>query len=168
MLLETDDCTSSVPTWYRKNGVWSLIMAWWRHEESLALRWLKNGTLCWHITSVASSICRRVGGHIHWENLFFWRRGISFGFGQFVSLSTEAIFSFNFWEAPSIVSLGRSQKWLHFWDQILASSLEPKSVFFLEFVASNSPIGLSWKRQDASRESCRCSAVVLTSNDSGS
>ena len=34
---------------------------------------------------------------------------ISFGFGQFVSLSTEAIFSFNFWEAPSIVSLGEAK-----------------------------------------------------------
>ena len=32
---------------------------------------------------------------------FFWRRGISFRFGQFVSLSTEAIFRFNFWEAAS-------------------------------------------------------------------
>ena len=40
---------------------------------------------------------------------FFWRRGISFGFGQFVSLSTEAIFSFKFWEAASIVSLGEAK-----------------------------------------------------------
>ena len=31
----------------------------------------------------------------------------------------------------------RSQKWLHFWDQFLASSLEPKSIF-LAFVAGNS------------------------------
>ena len=56
-----------------------------------------------------ASICRRVGGHIHWENLFFWRRGISFRFGQFVSLSTEAICSFNFWETASIVSLGEAK-----------------------------------------------------------
>ena len=83
-----------------------------------------------------ASICRRVGGHIHWE-IFFWRRGISFGFGQFVSLSTEAIFSFKFWEAASIVSLGEAKNgfifeikfWLRVWSQSLS---------FLEFVASNS------------------------------
>ena len=68
---------------------------------------------------------------------FFWRRGISFRFGQFVSLSTEAIFSFNFWEAASIVSLGEAKNgfifeikfWLRVWSQLLS---------FLEFVASNS------------------------------
>ena len=83
-----------------------------------------------------ASICRRVGGHIHWE-IFFWRHGISFRFGQFVSLSTEAIFSFNFWEAASIVSLGEAKNgfifeikfWLRVWSQLLS---------FLEFVASNS------------------------------
>ena len=83
-----------------------------------------------------ASICRRVGGHIHWE-IFFWRRGISFRFGQFVSLSTEAIFSFNFWEAASIVSLGEAKNgfifeikfWLRVWSQLLS---------FLEFMASNS------------------------------
>ena len=52
-----------------------------------------------------ASICKRVVGHIHWE-FFFWRRNISFRFGQFVSLLTEAIFSFNFSETTSIVSLG--------------------------------------------------------------
>ena len=47
-----------------------------------------------------ASICKRVGGHTHW-GIFFWRRGISFRFGQFVSILTEAIFSFNFWKAAS-------------------------------------------------------------------
>ena len=59
---------------------------------------------------------------------FFWRRGISFRFGQFVSLSTEAIFSFNFWEAASIVSLGEAKNgfifeikfWLRVWSQLLS------------------------------------------------
>ena len=68
---------------------------------------------------------------------FFWRRGISFRFGQFVSLSTEAIFSFNFWKAASIVSLGEAKNgfifaiklWLRVWSQNLS---------FLEFVADNS------------------------------
>ena len=55
-----------------------------------------------------ASICKRVVGHIHWE-FFFWRRNISFRFGQFVSLLTEAIFSFNFWETASIVSLGEAK-----------------------------------------------------------
>ena len=68
---------------------------------------------------------------------FFWCRGISFRFGQFVSLSTEAIFSFNFWEAASIVSLGEAKNgfifginfWLRVWNQNLS---------FLAFVAGNS------------------------------
>ena len=40
---------------------------------------------------------------------FFWRRNNSFRFGQFVSLLTEVIFSFKFWETASIVSLGETQ-----------------------------------------------------------
>ena len=82
------------------------------------------------------SICKRVVGHIHWE-FFFWRRNISFRFGQFVSLLTEAIFSFNFWETASIVSLGEAKNgfifginfWLRVWNQNLS---------FLAFVAGNS------------------------------
>ena len=67
---------------------------------------------------------------------FFWRRNISFRFGQFVSLLTEAIFSFNFWETASIVSLGEAKNGfifgINFW-----LSLEPKSIFWA-FVAGNS------------------------------
>ena len=82
-----------------------------------------------------ASICRRVGTFI--GRSFFWRRGISFRFGQFVSLSTEAIFSFNFWETASIVSLGEAKNGfivgilfcLRVWSQSLS---------FLEFVAINS------------------------------
>ena len=105
-----------------------------------------------------ASICGRVGGHIHWE-IFFGRRGISFRFGQFVSLSTEAIFSFNFWETASIVSLGEAK---------MASFLGPN--FVSEFGAKVClfwslwqiiPDWFAWKREDASRESCCCSAVVL-------
>ena len=55
-----------------------------------------------------ASICKRGAGHTHWET-FFWRRGISFRFGPFVFLLTEAIFSFNFWKAASIVSLGEAK-----------------------------------------------------------
>ena len=135
MLLETDDCTSSVPTWYRKNGVWSLIMAWWRMKRvSRFAGWRMELYADIHLG--CSSICRRVGGHIHWE-IFFLAPRHFFGFGQFVSLSTEAIFSFNFWEGPSIVSLGEAKNgfifeikfWLRVWSQSLS---------FLEFVASNS------------------------------
>ena len=31
-----------------KNGVWSLILAWWRMKRVSCFCWLKNGTLCWH------------------------------------------------------------------------------------------------------------------------
>ena len=68
---------------------------------------------------------------------FFWRRGISFRFGPFVFLLTEAIFSFNFWKAASIVSLGEAKNcfifgtklWLQVWSQNLS---------FVEFVVDNS------------------------------
>ena len=70
-------------------------------------------------------------------SFFFWRRDISFRFGQFVSLLTEAIFSFDFWETASIVSLGEAKNgfifginfWLRVWSQNLS---------FLAFVAGNS------------------------------
>ena len=70
-------------------------------------------------------------------SFFFGRRNISFRFGQFVSLLTEAIFSFNFWETASIVSLGEAKNgfifginfWLRVWSQNLS---------FLAFVAGNS------------------------------
>ena len=83
-----------------------------------------------------SSICKRGAGHTHWET-YFWRRGISFRFGPFVFLLTEATFSFNFWKAASIVSLGEAKNgfifgiklWLRVWSQ---------NLLFLEFVANNS------------------------------
>ena len=83
-----------------------------------------------------ASICERVAGHTHWE-IFFWRRGVSFRFGPFVFLLTEAIFSFNFWKAASIVSLGEAKNcfifgtklWLQVWSQNLS---------FVEFVVDNS------------------------------
>ena len=73
----------------------------------------------------------------HSLGFFFWRRGISFRFGPFVFLLTEAIFSFNFWKAASIVSLGEAKNgfifgiklWLRVWSQ---------NLLFLEFVADNS------------------------------
>ena len=83
-----------------------------------------------------ASICKRVAGHTYWE-IFFWRRGISFRFGPFVFPLTEAIFSFNFWKAASIVSLGEAKNgfifgtklWLRVWSQNLS---------FVEFVVDNS------------------------------
>ena len=83
-----------------------------------------------------ASICKRVVGHIS-LGVFFWRCNISFRFGQFVSLLTEAIFSFNFWETASIVWLGEAKNdfifginfWLRVWSQNLS---------FLAFVAGNS------------------------------
>ena len=64
----------------------------------------------------------------------FWRRGIPCCFGPFVFLLMETIFSFNFWKAASIVSLGEAKNgfifgvklWLRVWGQNLS---------FLEFVA---------------------------------
>ena len=83
-----------------------------------------------------ASICKRVVGHIHWE-FFFGAATFPFRFGQFVSLLTEAIFSFNFWETASIVSLSEAKNgfifginfWLRVWSQNLS---------FLAFVAGNS------------------------------
>ena len=68
---------------------------------------------------------------------FFGRRGISFRFGQFVSLSTEAIFSFNFWKTASIVSLGEAKNGFIFGIKFCLP-VWSQSLSFLEFVASNS------------------------------
>ena len=103
-----------------------------RHEESYVLRCLKNGTLCWTHGSVLRASVKGLLGTLIGKS-FFWRRGISFGFGPFVFLLTEAIFSFNFWKAASIVSLGEAKNgfifgtklWLRVWSQNLS---------FLEFV----------------------------------
>ena len=97
---------------------------------------------------------------------FCWCRGISFGFGQFVSLSTEAIFSFKFWEAASVVSLGEAKNgfifeikfWLRVWSQGLS---------FLEFVASNSR--LAFLRSDRMRAERVVAALLwFYKHDSGS
>ena len=42
------------------------------------------------------------GCRAHSLGVFLWRRDISFRFGQFVSLLTEPIFSFNFWETAFV------------------------------------------------------------------
>ena len=69
MILETNDCTSSVPKWLRKNGVWSLILAWWRMKRvSCFAGWRMELYADIHLG--CASICRRVGGHIHWEIFF--------------------------------------------------------------------------------------------------
>ena len=61
-------------------------------------------------------------------SFFFGAATFPFRFGQFVSLLTEAIFSFNFWETASIVSLGEAKNgfifginfWLRVWSQNLS------------------------------------------------
>ena len=106
------------------------------HEESHVLHWLKNRTLCWTYTSVVRASVKGLAGTFIGRS-FFWCHGISFRFGQVVSLLTEAIFSFNFWETASMVSLGEAKNgfifgikfWLRVWSQNLS---------FLEFVAGNS------------------------------
>ena len=106
--------------------------AWRESRASLVEEW--NFML--DIRLGCASICKRVVGHIS-LGVFFWRCNISFRFGQFVSLLTEAIFSFNFWETASIVWLGEAKNgfifginfWLRVWSQNLS---------FLAFVAGNS------------------------------
>ena len=46
VMLETNVCTSSVPTWHRKNRCMIFTSGMMTHEESYVLRCLKNGTLC--------------------------------------------------------------------------------------------------------------------------
>ena len=95
-----------------------------------------------------ASICKRVAGHTHWK-IFLWRRGIPCCFGPFVFLLMETIFSFNFWKAASIVSLGEAKNgfifgvklWLRVWSQNLS--------FFFGVCGRLFPLGLCWKRQDA-------------------
>ena len=52
-----------------KNGVWSLILAWWRMKRvSCFAGWRMELYADIHLG--CASICRRVGGHIHWEIFF--------------------------------------------------------------------------------------------------
>ena len=74
----------------QKNGVWSSILAWWRMKRVTCFA-VEEWNFMLDIRLGCASICKRVVGHIHWE-FFFGRRNISFRFGQFVSLLTEAIF----------------------------------------------------------------------------
>ena len=84
-----------------------------------------------------ASICRRVGRHIHWEIFFFGAAAFLLGLDSLCLFRRKPFFSFNFWEAASIVSLGEAKNgfifeikfWLRVWSQSLS---------FLEFVASNS------------------------------
>ena len=83
-----------------------------------------------------ASICKRVVGHIHWE-FFFGAATFLFVLDSLCLFLTEAIFSFNFWESASIVSLGEAKTcfifgtklWLRVWSQNLS---------FVEFVVDNS------------------------------
>ena len=72
----------------------------------------------------------------------------------------ETIFSFNFWKAASIVSLGEAKNGFIFGVKLWLRVLEPKPVFF-GVCGRLFPLGLCWKRQDASRVGCPCSTVVL-------
>ena len=124
MILETNDCTSSVSTWYRKNGVWSLILAWWRTKRvSCFAGWRMELYADIHLG--CASICRRVGRHIHWEIFFLAPRHFFWVWTVCVSFDGSHFFSFKFWEAASIVSLGEAKKgfifeikfWLRVWSQ---------------------------------------------------
>ena len=105
--------------------------AWRESRASLVEEWKLYADI--HLG--CASICRRVGGHIHWE--IFFLAAFLFGLDSLCLFRREAIFSFNFWEAASIVSLGEAKNgfifeikfWLRVWSQSLS---------FLEFVASNS------------------------------
>ena len=99
------------------------------HEESPRASLVEEWNFMLTYTSVVRASVEGLAGTFIGRS-FFWRRGISFRFGQFVSLSTEAIFSFNFWEAASIVSLGEAKNGFIFEIKFLASSLEPTSLFF--------------------------------------
>ena len=118
------DCTSSVSTWYRKNGVWSLILAWWRTKRvSCFAGWRMELYADIHLG--CASICRRVGRHIHWEIFFLAPRHFFWVWTVCVSFDGSHFFSFKFWEAASIVSLGEAKNgfifeikfWLRVWSQ---------------------------------------------------
>ena len=131
-----DDATEQFQHDIEKNGVWSLILAWWRTKRvSCFAGWRMELYADIHLG--CASICRRVGGHIHWEIFFLAPRHFFWVWTVCVSFDGSHFFSFKFWEAASIVSLGEAKNgfifeikfWLRVWSQSLS---------FLEFVASNS------------------------------
>ena len=82
--------------------------------------------------------------------IFFWHRNISFRFGQFVSLLTEAIFSFNFWETASIVSSGEAKNGFIFGINFFGFEFGAKIYLFWR-LWQVIPIDLCGTRQDASQ-----------------
>ena len=136
VILETNVCTSSVPTWHRKNRC--MIFYFWHDDAWRELRasLFEEWNFMLDTRLGYASICKRVAGHTHWD-FFFWRRGISFRFGPFVFLLTEAIFSFNFGKAASIVSLGEAKNGFIFGTK-LCLRVWSQNLSFLEFVVDNS------------------------------
>ena len=70
VILETNECTSSVPTWYRKKRRMIFdSMAWWCMKRVTCFAgWRMELMLDIHLG--CASICKRVGGHIHWDIFF--------------------------------------------------------------------------------------------------
>ena len=64
-------CNGTVPTWYRKKRCMIFDYGMMTHEESLTRFAGWRMELYADIHLGCSSICRRVGGHIHWEIFFF-------------------------------------------------------------------------------------------------
>ena len=128
-----------------------MILAWWRTKRvSCFAGWRMELYADIHLG--CASICRRVGGHIHWEIFFLAPRHFFWVWTVCVSFDGSHFFSFKFWEAASIVSLGEAKNgfifeikfWLRVWSQSLS---------FLEFVASNSRLAcLGSDRMRAERE----------------
>ena len=75
-----------------------------------------------------ASICKRVVGHIHWE--FFLAPQHFFSFWTVCVSLTEAIFSFNFWETASIVSLSEAKNGFIFGINFWLHEFGAKIIFF--------------------------------------
>ena len=116
--------------------VYDLRFCMMTHEESHVVRWLKNGTFMLDIRLGCPSICKKGLSGTFTES-FFGAATFLFVLDSLCLFLTEAIFSFNFWETASIVSLGEAKNgfifginfWLRVWSQNLS---------FLAFVAGNS------------------------------
>ena len=85
-----------VPTWHRKTGVWSLLLAWWRMKRvtCFAVWRMELYDSMLDVRLGYASICKRVAGHTHWRSFF--------GAAAFLVVLDRLCF---FWWKPFLASI---------------------------------------------------------------
>ena len=134
--------TGTVSTCYRKKRC--MIFGPWhddaRRETRVSKSWSEEWPFMLEIHLGGPSICRRVGGHIHWEIPFLAPSMWQICWGVWISSlksdfdgSNSCGWNLEILGRPLIVSLGEAKNGFISWDQILRSKKGAKVFVILEF-----------------------------------